>query len=319
MREDEKYSRISKAFLSLPIFTATKRKFINLELDKFYGYSEIFITGLQLTPDLDFRLFAHLLRIAKDERSNIACISFPELNKLGFACDSKSRKAIENSLFKLASITIALKSLSGQRFSTLNILHGEVTPEKSLKVKFTDEFLQLISSEKFIYNLYIPEIEALKTLSAKTLFLHLQSNQLFTDFTHKQLVIRLGLQERAIKNQNRSIEVGLNELLEAGYIQRWSPKISGRNITGYKVFQTDSKTRKNLLSRSSQPIKKIPLKQKKETRKIISSGYNLQSILQQLSEIDIHSLPDEEVITKDKVITIDDEYIDYDYNKEIIQ
>ncbi len=311
MSNETNYSKISKAFLSLPIFTATKQDYFKVNLDNYYGYKDIKIAGLQLTPDLDFRLFAQLLRVAKKQNLRTVCISYPELKRLGFSCDSKSRKALENSLFKLASVTIGLRSLSGERFKAFNMLKGEVTPENNLQVTFSQDFMKLFDSEKFIYNLYIPELVKLKSLSAKALFLHLQSNQSFIDFTHEQLVIRLGLIDKAPKNQNRAIKTGLTELEKVGYLSRWKTKKQGCSVVGYKIYQVDSKKRKLLLDDIEHIETMVP--DKANMNEPISE--ETQAIVDQFDEFDFEELdePVKAIVSRPR-IDEEEEFIDVDYS-----
>lgn len=223
--------------MSLPIFNATKKSFFESKVDRFYGYSNISITGKQLNSGFDLKLFCYLLGTAQARDTNQISVPFYEVREWGLATDSKGKKHIAKSLEKMSGVKIALTDFSSQAINFKLLTSAEIV-KGYLSVIFDPLLLKFLESEKFVNNLKLSHLAELTSLSARALFIHLQSNQGFPKFKQEHLAIRLGVSEQPVKNQNRAIEIGLAELIKKGFIEEWSKEIIGGKIRSYRIKQS---------------------------------------------------------------------------------
>jgi len=253
MKQGISYTKINKALMSLPIFLSTKKKVFEIQLETFYGYSNIHISGKQLNAGFDLKLFCCLLGASQIISGGKLSIPLYQVREWDIATDSKGKKHIAHSLSKMTSVSVTLTDFSKENTFTFNILSDGEINNGHITATIDPDFLNLFWSEKFIYNLKHSHLADLSSLSARAMFIHLQSNQGFPKFKQEHLAIRLGVSDQPARNQNRAIEKGLNELKTKGFVSDWSKEILGGKIRNYRVKQCSLSDRVSNPSPSPQP------------------------------------------------------------------
>lgn len=245
--------------MKCPIFTPVNKNLLKkndenefitrkIILENFYSYN-IQITGPYLNMSQDFKIWAWLLKLRDQKKSNnieISALDFAEI--LGYKKRSVNKNvklAIDNSLSRLMRQHIQWTKNGETKSYRANLLnYAELDIEGSdntIKVEFNSKLYTLYSDE-FIYYMDLAFYDDIKGEVAKALWSFYESNQGFKLFNKSNLKKRLMLNS-ADKEQNRQIKEAHNNLISAGYLTSVIVKGNG-DKTIYEIQRNkDFKTR----------------------------------------------------------------------------
>lgn len=233
--------------MKCPIFTPVNKSLLKkndenefvtrkIILENFYSYN-IQITGPYLNMSQDFKIWAWLLKLRDQKKSNnieISALDFAEI--LGYKKRSVNKNvklAIDNSLSRLMRQHIQWTKNGETKSYRANLLnYAELDIEGSdntIKVEFNSKLYTLYSDE-FIYYMDLAFYDDIKGEVAKALWSFYESNQGFKLFNKSNLKKRLMLNS-AEKEQNRQIKEAHNNLIDSGYLTAVTIKGNGEKTT----------------------------------------------------------------------------------------
>lgn len=233
--------------MKCPIFTPVNKSLLKkneenefisrkIILENFYSYN-IQITGPYLNMSQDFKIWAWLLKLRDQKKSNnveISALDFAEI--LGYKKRSVNKNvklAIDNSLSRLMRQHIQWTKNGETKSYRANLLnYAELDIEGSdntIKVEFNSKLYTLYSDE-FIYYMDLAFYDDIKGEVAKALWSFYESNQGFKLFNKSNLKKRLMLNSSE-KEQNRQIKEAHNNLIDSGYLTGITVKGSGDKTT----------------------------------------------------------------------------------------
>ena len=241
-------------FIKSPFFTPSSKnsnrikELRKIELNKFYGYETIKLTGVSLNLNLDFKILAGLLKVRDDIDNNYVSISILDFAELiGHKRNSISKttkKAIEESFNRLLSQTVSFTAKNSddhiQKVSMFNIINNiDIDFDAgNIDIDFNEKIINVYQKDKYVQYVNMETFNNIKGEVAKALWLFYEANSKFTKFKISNLEKRLVLKQTKKKEINRQIKKGHEELKNKGYITSYS---SDSKTKEYKILRHKNK------------------------------------------------------------------------------
>lgn len=260
--------------MKTPIFTPVNKNLLkkmddnefqvrSIIIENFYSYN-MKITGPYLNMSQDFKIWAWLLKIRDQQKTNnleMSIYDFAEI--LGHkrrSVNKALKMAIDNSLSRLMRQHISWSKTGETKIQRANLLnYAEIDPlgdDNNIKVEFNPQFYNLYSDE-FIYYMNLEFYDSIKGEVAKALWSFYESNSGFNQFKNSNIKIRLRLYSTE-KEQNRQIREAHEILKELRYLDDY--EIKGRGDKQLIVIKRNPKFKEIIFNKTEEIEESIPLK-----------------------------------------------------------
>jgi hypothetical protein len=226
-------------FVKAPVFTPASRN-VNrknevrkVELNDYFGYSNVKIKGLPLNINMDFKILSYLLKLRDNCDENILevnILDFAEMlgNKRRAVSKSTKRGMIE-SFERIVAQTITFsifkennpKDISSSKISNLITNIDTCFDKGTIEVTFNKNIKDIYLNDKFVQLLNMETFGSITGEVAKCLWLFYETNSKFVKFKRSHLLSRLQLKQKENKEINRQIKKAHEELQWMGYLTKY--------------------------------------------------------------------------------------------------
>lgn len=254
--------------------TDATEELVQLSVARSEGYTDVKITGSRLDMDTDFKVWLGIIRSMSEHgvKHDTLNLSFVEFVKMcGFESrrsNKKLRDRINNSLFKLASVTLKFQSeTKGWTTHLVQSAYYDITADV-VEIKAEPKLFELYHMDRRVL-LRLKAIDALQRKeSAQALYTFIESlPQNPAPISMKRMRERLNLTSN-VYTQNHTVRKAMEQLKEIGYLD-------------YSEYKRGRATYFNVHYRDPRLISSSRLAENEETEEI-STEQNYEEVINAL-------------------------------------